>query len=99
MTEREKTAVADRVTALEMENTHLRRELFEMRQMVRLREVPDSWERLEGDALKNACDYFGEECDAVWHCRRCPHFREDRDCQIDMNEDIVRRAKALAREE
>lgn len=167
----DKTACSERVTALEMENTHLRRELFELRGgeargtarplteherrvldmwprfedgepvMVgdavaltigniavgaiefdcegahvkdapngdwntssraahRLKRpapgAPDSWERLEEDAVKNACDYFGEECDSEWRCRHCPHFHEDRDCSLDMNEDIVRRAKRLA---
>lgn len=91
-----KTAVADRVTALEMENTHLRRELFELRQRARLGGRADSWERLERDALKTVCDYFGEVCDSEWRCRQCPHFHEDRDCSLDMNGDIVRRAKRLA---
>lgn len=54
---------------------------------------PDSWERLEGDAQKNACDYFGVECDSEAKCRMCPHFQDDRDCSLDMNADIVRRAK------
>lgn len=57
---------------------------------------PDSWERLEEDAQKNACDYFGVECDSEAKCRMCPHFQDDRDCSLDMNADIVRRAKALA---
>lgn len=57
---------------------------------------PDSWERLEQDAQKNACDYFGVECDSEAKCRMCPHFQDDRDCSLDMNADIVRRAKALA---
>lgn len=57
---------------------------------------PDSWRRLEEDAEKNACDYFGVECDSEAKCRMCPHFQDDRDCSLDMNADLIRRAKALA---
>lgn len=57
---------------------------------------PDSWEQLERDAQKNACDYFGVECDSEAKCRMCPHFQDDRDCSLDMNADIIRRAKKLA---
>lgn len=57
---------------------------------------PDSWERLEEDAEKDACDYFGEECDDDKGCSGCPHFHEGRDCTIDVQADLVRRAKALA---
>lgn len=57
---------------------------------------PDSWERLEEDAEKEACDYFGVECDEDKGCSGCPHLHEGRDCTIDMQADLVRRAKALA---
>lgn len=57
---------------------------------------PDSWERLEEDAEKDACDYFGEECDDDKGCSGCPHFHKERDCTIDVQADLVRRAKALA---
>lgn len=57
---------------------------------------PDSWERLEEDAEKEACDYFGVECDDDYGCSGCPHLHEGRDCTIDMQADLVRRAKALA---
>ena len=63
---------------------------------------PDSWERLEEDALKGVCEYAGAKrrpgtidahtCDG---CR----FDEDGDgptCEKQMALDIVRRAKALA---
>ena len=61
---------------------------------------PDSWERLEEDALKGVCEYAGAEpgefdahdCDA---CR----FYDERSklmCKQLMARDIVRRAKALA---
>lgn len=56
----------------------------------------DSWERLEEDAEKDACDYFGVECDEDEGCSGCPHLHEGRDCTIDMQADLVRRAKALA---
>ena len=57
---------------------------------------PDSWERLEEDAGKEPCDYFGVECDDDKGCSGCPHLHAPRDCTIDMQADIVRRAKALA---
>lgn len=56
----------------------------------------DSWERLEEDAEKEACDYFGVECDEDKGCSGCPHLHEGRDCTIDMQADLVRRAKVLA---
>ena len=56
-------------------------------------ERPDSWERLEDDAKKAACDYFwrGEAAP----CNGCPREHSD-DCTVDMAIDLVRRAKALA---
>ena len=55
-------------------------------------EAPDSWRRLEEDAGKGACEYFGSEhCE----CGGCPHDM-DPDCNAVMALDIVRRAKALA---
>lgn len=57
---------------------------------------PDSWERLEEDAAKEPCDYFGVECDDDKGCGGCPHLREGRDCVIDLQADLVRRAKAIA---
>lgn len=71
-----------------------RRRTFDPRCLTHTR--PDSWERLEEDAQKNACDYFCVECDSEAKCRMCPHFQDDRDCSLDMNADIVRRAKKLA---
>lgn len=55
-------------------------------------ERPDSWERLEVDAGKGACGYFGSE---YCECGGCPH-EMDPDCNVVMARDIVRRAKALA---
>lgn len=57
---------------------------------------PDSWERLEEDAAKEPCDYFGVECDDDKGCGGCPHLHEGRDCAIDLQADLIRRAKALA---
>lgn len=55
-------------------------------------EEPESWERLEEDAAKGACAYFGSDpCE----CGGCPHDM-DPDCNAVMALDIVRRAKALA---
>lgn len=58
--------------------------------------LPDSWERLEDDAAKGLCGYFG--MDDAPDCKGCPAY-EDRlscDCNIKMTRDIIRRAKALA---
>lgn len=57
---------------------------------------PDSWERLEEDAAKEPCDYFGVEHDEDKGCSGCPHLREGRDCTIALQADLIRRAKALA---
>ena len=58
--------------------------------------APDSWEQLEEDAAKEPCDYFGVECDEDKGCSGCPHLHEGRDCAIDLQADLIRRAKALA---
>lgn len=53
---------------------------------------PDSWERLEEDAAKGTCDYFG--CNS---CLKCPSFNHaSHSCDKARAQDIVRRAKALA---
>lgn len=56
----------------------------------------DSWERLEDDAKKDACDYFWRGKAAP--CNGCPREHSD-DCAVDMAIDLVRRAKALAERE
>ena len=56
-------------------------------------EPPDSWERLEEDAKKDACDYFWRGKAAP--CNGCPREHSD-DCAVDMTIDLVRRAKKLA---
>lgn len=79
----------------ESEECHCRPELL-------THTLPDSWERLEEDAVKGVCEYAGayrksgtidsNECDG---CR----FYNEGDgpsCEMQMARDIVRRAKALA---
>lgn len=56
---------------------------------------PDSWERLEEDAAKNFCEYFGfydRPCDEG---EGCPAY-EQGNCAVYKAHDIIRRAKALA---
>ena len=53
---------------------------------------PDSWERLEEDAQKTTCGYFG--CDGL--CVHCPADALSRACNVSKALDIIRRAKALA---
>lgn len=58
---------------------------------------PDSWERLEQDAAKAPCDYFGVDCPNG--CDGCPAESDVIDthiCYEAMAGDLIRRAKALA---
>ena len=52
----------------------------------------DSWERLEEDAGKDPCDYFGFDGDET--CGKCPASAKN--CEQTMARDLVRRAKKLA---
>ena len=57
---------------------------------------PDSWERLEEDAVKEACDYFGFKdivCDVG---KECPAYKHGVECDMSKTFDIIRRAKKLA---
>lgn len=60
---------------------------------------PDSWEKLEEDAKKSACRYFyrPEEKDIV-SCMDCKHSHQatGRPCRVNMQIDLVKRAKRLA---
>lgn len=58
--------------------------------------LPDSWERLEEDAMKGLCEYFGMG-DAE-DCKECPAYgdRLSTSCNSFMACDIIHRAKALA---
>lgn len=53
-------------------------------------ERPDTWERLEHDAEKTVCEYFG----ANYDCANCP--LESARCAEEVKKDIIRRAKKLA---
>lgn len=55
--------------------------------------APDSWERLEEDAAKSDCDYFGRDAS---DCDRCPARESTLSCGQSKSLDIIRRAKALA---
>ena len=55
-------------------------------------ERPDSWGRLEEDAGKSPCDYFGFNEDET--CGKCPASAKN--CEQTMARDIVRRCRALA---
>ncbi len=59
--------------------------------------LPDSWERLELDAVKDPCKYFGMVGSVC--CKGCPAKSDDDNlimCRVAMTLDIIRRAKALA---
>lgn len=58
--------------------------------------LPDSWERLEKDAMSGLCEYFGMG-DAE-DCKGCRAYddRLSTNCSSVMARDIIRRAKALA---
>lgn len=53
---------------------------------------PDSWEKLEEDASKAACAYFGHP----GLCADCPSSALSSACNVSKALDIVRRAKAIA---
>ena len=52
----------------------------------------DTWERLEEDAEKDPCDYFGFDGEEA--CGKCP--ASGKNCEQTMARDLVRRARALA---
>ena len=70
---------SERLYEIDLRRLHLRR--------------PDSWEKLEDDARKSQCDYFGMPD----KCKECP-ANNNPHCSCNMSKalDIVRRAKALA---
>lgn len=61
-------------------------------------EPPDSWEKLEEDALKGSCTYFGMSKDKSACCSACPYGQETtgRGCGRNMRLDLIERAKRLA---
>lgn len=56
------------------------------------RPIADTWERLEEDAEKDPCGYFGFDGEET--CGKCP--ASGKNCEQTMALDIVRRAKKLA---
>ena len=68
-------------------------------------ECPDSWERLEADAAKEACEYAGARKNPAdpdrYTCIECPYHELSpctfAGCNKQMRLDIMRRAKALAK--
>lgn len=61
---------------------------------------PDSWERLERDAEKSICGYFGSSSSPGSLCEDgCPGLNSPVSCGVLMKLDLIRRAKALAENE
>ena len=58
-------------------------------------ERPESWERIEEDAEKDPCDYFGFDGEET--CGKCP--ASGKNCEQTMALDLVRRCRALAERE
>lgn len=60
-------------------------------------ESADSWEKLEEDARKTACDYAPapHDEDGLTTCYGCP-FQKSESCSNEMTIDLVERAKKLA---
>ena len=57
----------------------------------------DSWEKMEEDAKKGPCTYFGKIKDISTVCSRCPHGKKTGlNCGQNMKLDLVKRAKRLA---
>ena len=56
------------------------------------RPVVDTWERLEEDAEKDPCGYFGFDGEET--CGKCP--ASGKNCEQTMARDLVRRCRALA---
>lgn len=54
---------------------------------------PDSWEKLEKDACKSECNYFGFYGKP---CEGCPAVGRDINCREVVGRDIIKRAKALS---
>lgn len=61
-------------------------------------EPPDSWEKLEEDARKTACDYAPapRDEDGLTTCDGCP-FQKSESCSNEMTLDVLERAKKLAK--
>ena len=60
---------------------------------------PDSWEKIEEDAKKSACRYFyGPEEKDIVSCMNCKYSSQStgRTCRVNMQIELVKRAKRLA---
>ena len=64
-------------------------------QLTHERPIADTWERLEEDAEKDPCDYFGFDGEET--CGKCP--ASGKNCEQTMARDLVRRCRALAERE
>ena len=88
----------DRIELFWHENTSAERLFIPANRLTHTR--PDSWERLESDAVKGVCEYTGAEPTAfgAHDCDTCRFYGEHGKliCEQLMALDIVRRAKALA---
>ena len=62
------------------------------RQLTHTKPEIDTWERIEEDAEKDPCGYFGFDGEEI--CGKCP--ASGKNCEQTMAQDLVRRAKALA---
>ena len=60
-------------------------------------EPPDSWEKLEEDALKTTCDYAlaPRDEDGLTTCEGC-RFQKNESCHHEMTLEVFKRAKRLA---
>lgn len=56
-------------------------------------EPPDTWERIEEDALKSTCEYYGH---SEQPCETCPANKLGLSCGQHKTQDLVRRAEKLA---
>ena len=68
---------------------------FDPDQLTHERPVADTWERLEEDAEKDPCGYFGFDGEEI--CGKCPV--SGKNCEQTMARDLVRRCRALAERE
>ena len=87
---RGQTITADAVVIIRKTDCDCESEIVKASQLTH--ERPDSWERIEEDAEKDPCGYFGFDGEET--CGKCP--ASGRNCEQTMARDLVRRARALA---
>jgi len=73
-------------------NTGLNSYQLDASKLTHERPVADTWERLEKDAEKDPCGYFGFDGEEI--CGKCP--ASGKNCEQTMARDLVRRCRALA---